>query len=78
MKQFIGIYQDAEPNKKVEVVSFSFSTNTKRLDHSAPKKTGVAIFSAETLIEAMQKAKEMGYSSFAEISGRIFYENHDY
>ena len=79
MKQFIGIYSDAEPTKRVEVVSFSFSQNTTKTNQASPvKKTGIGIFTAENLVEAMKKAKELGYSSFAQIDGKIYYENHDY
>jgi hypothetical protein len=77
MKTFIGIYTDAEPIKKVEVPSFNFFQNKPQTTNN-PKKTGVVIFTAENLMDALQKAKDQNFSSFAEISGKIYYEKIDF
>ena len=79
MKTFIGIYTDEDKAKMVEVPTFNFfqsivTPNTP----NKPKRTGVAIFTAETLVEALNKAKEQNFSSFAEVSGKIYYEKIDF
>lgn len=80
MKTFIGIYSQNDLQKPTETNSFSFFGNSvkKEVENNQPKKTGVVIFTAENLIEAMQKSKEQNFTSFAEVSGKVYYQNFDY
>lgn len=78
-KTFIGIYSDAEQNKKVEVGSFNFFQNVSKPElKNAPKKTEICYFTANTLIDALQIAKEKNFTSFAEITGKIYHDKIDY
>ena len=79
MKTYIGIYSDAEPEKKVEVVNFSFGNqnSSKTEPTNQPKKTGIAVFNAENLIDAIQIAKEKNFSSFTQID-KLYYKQIDY
>lgn len=77
-KTFIGIYSDAE-QKKVEVGSFNFFQNVSKQElKNAPKKTEICYFTANTLIDALQIAKEKNFTSFAEITGKIYHDKIDY